>query len=167
MSDPEKRQNVVRRTPFPASVTSPLVPPLVSSAVFGLSVALGSFVAGILVSESELSYQAAAEVIPFRDLFAVLFFVSVGMLVDPAALVDDAALVALLVVSLVPVWVGVAGAAYAGGAVALGLAFAWTGWRFTMELDRRRARMVFFASIIYLPMLLGLLMTDNVLRSYF
>jgi protoheme IX farnesyltransferase len=75
--------------------------------------------------------------------------------------------VALLVVSLVPVWVGVAGAAYAGGAVALGLAFAWTGWRFTMELDRRRARMVFFASIIYLPMLLGLLMTDNVLRSVF
>ncbi|HSK53338.1 MAG TPA: cation:proton antiporter, partial [Clostridia bacterium] len=41
----------------------------VSSAVFGLSIALGAFVAGILVSESDLSYQAAAEVIPFRDLF--------------------------------------------------------------------------------------------------
>ena len=62
----------------------------ISSAVFGLSLALGAFVAGVLVSESELSHQAAAEVTPFRDLFAVLFFVSVGMLVDPAALVADA-----------------------------------------------------------------------------
>ena len=70
----------------------------VASAIFGLSLALGAFVAGVLVSESELSHQAAAEVIPFRDLFAVLFFVSVGMLVDPAALVADAPLVALLVV---------------------------------------------------------------------
>ena len=55
--------------------------------MFGLSLALGAFVAGIIVSESDLSHQAAAEIIPFRDLFAVLFFVSVGMLVDPAALV--------------------------------------------------------------------------------
>ena len=81
-----------------AVVATALLTAFVSSAVFGLSVALGAFVAGILVSESELSYQAAAEVIPFRDLFAVLFFVSVGMLVDPAALVADASLVALLVV---------------------------------------------------------------------
>jgi CPA2 family monovalent cation:H+ antiporter-2 len=80
-----------------AVVATALLTAFVSSAVFGLSVALGAFVAGILVSESELSYQAAAEIIPFRDLFAVLFFVSVGMLVDPGALVADAALVALLV----------------------------------------------------------------------
>ena len=58
-----------------------------SSAVFGLSLALGAFVAGLIVSESDLSHQAAGEIIPFRDLFAVLFFVSVGMLLDPAALV--------------------------------------------------------------------------------
>jgi CPA2 family monovalent cation:H+ antiporter-2 len=70
----------------------------VSSALFGLSIALGAFVAGILVSESDLSYQAAAEVIPFRDLFAVLFFVSVGMLVDPRALIESGSLVAMLVV---------------------------------------------------------------------
>ena len=81
-----------------AVVATALLTAFVSSAVFGLSVALGAFVAGILVSESELSYQAAAEVIPFRDLFAVLFFVSVGMLVDPAALLAEAAIVALLVV---------------------------------------------------------------------
>ena len=66
--------------------------------MFGLSLALGAFVAGIVVSESDVSYQAAAEVIPFRDLFAVLFFVSVGMLVDPEALLAAAPLVALLVV---------------------------------------------------------------------
>jgi CPA2 family monovalent cation:H+ antiporter-2 len=81
-----------------AVVATALLTAFASSAVFGLSVALGAFVAGLLVSESELSYQAAAEIIPFRDLFAVLFFVSVGMLVDPAALVAEAPLVALLVV---------------------------------------------------------------------
>jgi CPA2 family monovalent cation:H+ antiporter-2 len=75
-----------------------LLTAFVASAVFGLSLALGAFVAGVLISESELSHQAAAEVIPFRDLFAVLFFVSVGMLVDPAALAADAGIVALLLV---------------------------------------------------------------------
>ncbi|HVL53027.1 MAG TPA: cation:proton antiporter, partial [Vitreimonas sp.] len=66
-----------------------LLAAFVSSAVFGLSLALGAFVGGLLVSESDLSHQAAAEVIPFRDLFAVFFFVSVGMLFDPGALVRD------------------------------------------------------------------------------
>jgi CPA2 family monovalent cation:H+ antiporter-2 len=80
-----------------AVVATALLTAFASSAVFGLSLALGAFVAGILVSESDISYQAAAEVIPFRDLFAVLFFVSVGMLVDPGALVANAPLVGLLV----------------------------------------------------------------------
>ena len=79
-------------------VATALLTAFVSSAIFGLSLALGAFVAGIVVSESDLSYQAAAEVIPFRDLFAVLFFVSVGMLVDPGALVERAPLIAVLVV---------------------------------------------------------------------
>ena len=77
-----------------AVVATALMTAFISSALFGLSLALGAFVAGVLVSESELSHQAAAEVTPFRDLFAVLFFVSVGMLVDPAALVADAPIVA-------------------------------------------------------------------------
>lgn len=98
-------------------VGTALATAFVSSAVFGLSLALGAFVAGLLVSESEVSYQAAAEVIPFRDLFAVLFFVSVGMLVDPAALVAQAPTVALLVV----IAVVVKGAMSAGLARALGL----------------------------------------------
>ncbi len=75
-----------------------LLTAFISSAIFGLSLALGAFVAGILVSESNLSHQAAAEVIPFRDLFAVLFFVSVGMLIDPGALLAAAPSVVVLVV---------------------------------------------------------------------
>ena len=79
-----------------------LLAAFLSSAVFGLSLALGAFVAGLIVSESELSHQAAGEITPFRDLFAVLFFVSVGMLLDPAAMVADwPALLALLTVATV------------------------------------------------------------------
>lgn len=80
-----------------AVVSTALLTAFVSSAVFGLSLALGAFVAGLVVSESDLAHQAAAEVTPFRDLFAVFFFVSVGMLLDPAPLVGDLGLVAVLV----------------------------------------------------------------------
>ena len=77
-----------------------LLAAFLSSAVFGLSLALGAFVAGLIVSESDLAHQAAGEITPFRDLFAVLFFVSVGMLLDPAAVVLDwPAVLALLVVA--------------------------------------------------------------------
>ncbi|MGE3073526.1 MAG: cation:proton antiporter [Dehalococcoidia bacterium] len=59
-----------------------------SAAAFGLSVALGAFIAGVVVSESETSHQVAADVVPLRDAFAVLFFVSVGMLLDPQEVAD-------------------------------------------------------------------------------
>ena len=59
----------------------------VSSAVFGVSFALGAFLAGLVVSESDMSHQAAADALPLRDAFAVLFFVSVGMLLDPTYLI--------------------------------------------------------------------------------
>ncbi|MCC6913318.1 MAG: cation:proton antiporter [Rhodospirillaceae bacterium] len=55
-----------------------------SSELFGVSFALGAFFAGMVLNESDLSYQAAADSLPFQNAFAVLFFVSVGMLVDPA-----------------------------------------------------------------------------------
>ena len=51
--------------------------------LFDVSFALGAFFAGMMLSESELSQRAAAETLPLRDAFAVLFFVSVGMLFDP------------------------------------------------------------------------------------
>jgi CPA2 family monovalent cation:H+ antiporter-2 len=57
-----------------------------ASVLFGVSLALGAFFAGMVLSESALSQQAAQETLPLRDAFAVLFFVSVGMLFDPAEL---------------------------------------------------------------------------------
>jgi CPA2 family monovalent cation:H+ antiporter-2 len=60
-----------------------------SAALFGVSVALGAFFAGLVLRESEFSARAADESLPFRDAFAVLFFVSVGMLFDPQVLVTD------------------------------------------------------------------------------
>jgi CPA2 family monovalent cation:H+ antiporter-2 len=57
--------------------------------LFGVSFALGAFFAGMILSESELSQRAAEETLPLRDAFAVLFFVSVGMLFDPWIIVRD------------------------------------------------------------------------------
>ncbi|EJN07425.1 YbaL family putative K(+) efflux transporter [Herbaspirillum sp. YR522] len=64
-----------------------------SAYVFGVSFALGAFFAGMILSESELSHRAAEESLPLRDAFAVLFFVSVGMLFDPSVLVREPLLV--------------------------------------------------------------------------
>ncbi|MBM3599561.1 MAG: Kef family K(+) transporter [Alphaproteobacteria bacterium] len=57
--------------------------------VFGVSFALGAFFAGVVMSESDLSHRAAEESLPLRDAFAVLFFVSVGMLFDPTILLSE------------------------------------------------------------------------------
>ncbi len=57
--------------------------------LFGVSFALGAFFAGMVLRESEFSHRAAEESLPLRDAFAVLFFVSVGMLFDPRVLVDE------------------------------------------------------------------------------
>ncbi|MFO1067303.1 MAG: YbaL family putative K(+) efflux transporter [Geminicoccaceae bacterium] len=57
--------------------------------LFGVSLALGAFFAGMVLSESELSHRAAEESLPLRDAFAVLFFVSVGMLFDPTSLLRE------------------------------------------------------------------------------
>ena len=59
-----------------------------SAALFGVSFALGAFFAGMVMRESEFSHRAAEESLPLRDAFAVLFFVSVGMLFDPSVLID-------------------------------------------------------------------------------
>jgi len=60
-----------------------------SAAVFGVSFALGAFFAGMVLRESSLSHRAADESLPLRDAFSVLFFVSVGMLFDPAMLLRE------------------------------------------------------------------------------
>jgi CPA2 family monovalent cation:H+ antiporter-2 len=57
--------------------------------LFGLSFAFGAFIAGMVLSESDFGHQALSDIIPLRDLFGLLFFVSVGMLLDPAFLVAN------------------------------------------------------------------------------
>lgn len=65
--------------------------------LFGLSYALGAFVAGMVLSESDYSHQALSDIIPLRDLFSMLFFASVGMLLDPTLLLAQLPIVLLLV----------------------------------------------------------------------
>ena len=67
-----------------------------SAIVFGVSMALGAFLAGMVVGQTELSHQAAADAMPMRDAFTVLFFVSVGMLFDPRVMVDHPSLLLAL-----------------------------------------------------------------------
>lgn len=71
------------------------------TAMAGLSLALGAFIAGLAISESEYSHQALSDIIPFREAFMSLFFISVGMLLDPAIVVRYPLLIASLVVTIV------------------------------------------------------------------
>jgi CPA2 family monovalent cation:H+ antiporter-2 len=73
-----------------------------SAGLFGVSFALGAFFAGIVLSESEMSHQAGNDSLPLKDAFAVLFFVSVGMLFDPTVLVrEPLAVLSVLAIILV------------------------------------------------------------------
>jgi CPA2 family monovalent cation:H+ antiporter-2 len=85
-----------------------------ASSIFGISLALGAFLAGAIVSESDMSHQAAADALPLRDAFAVLFFVSIGMLLDPGFLVEHplevVAVVGLIVVAKSVVAIAIVGA---------------------------------------------------------
>lgn len=67
------------------------------TAQVGLSLALGAFIAGLAISESEYSHQALGDIIPFRDAFMSLFFISVGMLLNPSIIVEHPLLIAVLV----------------------------------------------------------------------
>lgn len=66
----------------------------------GLSLALGAFLAGMIIADSEYSHHALGNVIPFRDLFTSFFFVSVGMLLDPAGIAERPVTVALLTLAV-------------------------------------------------------------------
>ncbi|HEX6939660.1 MAG TPA: YbaL family putative K(+) efflux transporter [Longimicrobiales bacterium] len=81
-----------------------------AAALFGVSFALGAFFAGVVVSESDFSHEAATNALPLQDAFAVLFFVSVGMLFDPAILVEHP-LQVLAVVLIILVGKSIAAAA--------------------------------------------------------
>ena len=66
----------------------------------GLSLALGAFLAGMLISETEFQHHIEADIRPFRDVLLGLFFVTIGMRLDLRVLVDEAALMALLLAGL-------------------------------------------------------------------
>ena len=79
---------------------------LAAAMLFDLSFALGAFLAGVVVGTSKLSHRVAAEAIPFQDLFSIIFFASVGMMVNPATLVAHLGeLVALVALIMVGKWV--------------------------------------------------------------
>jgi CPA2 family monovalent cation:H+ antiporter-2 len=70
-------------------------------ALFGVSFALGAFLAGVVLNESEVSHRAAEDALPLQDAFAVLFFVSVGMLLDPSFLLAQPLAIVLIVLLVV------------------------------------------------------------------
>lgn len=78
---------------------------MAASLLFDLSVALGAFLAGVVVSGSKLSHRVAAEAIPFKDLFSIIFFASVGMMVNPVTLASHVGeLIALVALIMVGKW---------------------------------------------------------------
>ncbi len=99
-----------------AVVTTCLVVAWIGSEA-GLSLALGAFLAGLIVSESEYSDQALSDVLPFRDLFSSFFFISIGMLLDVRLAVADPLVVGMLAVGVLLVKALVAG----GAVLTLGL----------------------------------------------
>jgi CPA2 family monovalent cation:H+ antiporter-2 len=72
----------------------------------GFSLAIGAFIAGLIVSESEYSYQAISDILPFKDSFNGLFFISVGMLMDVHFFLTNAGLILLFVLIIVIVKIG-------------------------------------------------------------
>jgi len=83
----------------------------------GLSLALGAFIAGLAISESEYSHQALSDIMPFREAFMSLFFISVGMLLNPAVLIKYPLVIVSLVLGIVLVKTLIT----TGSAMALGL----------------------------------------------
>ena len=91
-----------------AVVTTAIGIALGAASFFNVSFALGAFVAGSVMRESEFSHRAAEETLPLRDAFAVLFFVSIGMMVDPAVFLNQPG--QILVVVMVVMFVNFASA---------------------------------------------------------
>jgi monovalent cation:H+ antiporter-2, CPA2 family len=77
----------------------------IAAELFGVSFAVGAFFAGAVISESDLSHRAAADALPMQDAFAVLFFVSIGMLFDPTVVVRQPVHV-LALVAVIVLWKG-------------------------------------------------------------
>lgn len=91
-----------RRELFTLGVVALTLGTAAVGSLFGISLALGAFLAGMLIADSDLSHQIMGEAIPFRDVFAGLFFVSIGMLVDPGLIVANLPVMVVLLVLIGP-----------------------------------------------------------------
>ncbi len=133
----------------------------------GLSLALGAFLAGLLISESPYSHQALAEVLPFRDSFNSLFFVSIGMLIDLRVLATHPVLILSLITAvLLGKFLTGAGAALAAGAplrsgILTGVALAQVGeFAFILAQEGQQAHLLeaqtynIFLSVCVLSMII-------------
>ncbi|MDF1531835.1 MAG: cation:proton antiporter [ANME-2 cluster archaeon] len=69
----------------------------------GLSLAIGAFLVGLILSESEFSNQALSEILPLRDVFSSLFFISIGMLLDMGFVLDHASIIVLVIISVITI----------------------------------------------------------------
>jgi monovalent cation:H+ antiporter-2, CPA2 family len=92
-----------RRELFTLGVVALTLGIAAAGSLFGISLALGAFLAGTLIADSDLSHQVLGEAVPFRDVFAGLFFVSVGMLVDPGLVVANLPVMLVLLALIGPV----------------------------------------------------------------
>src|SRR6185369_7984326 len=124
------------------------------TAMAGMSLALGAFIAGLAISESEYSHQALSDIIPFREAFMSLFFISVGMLLDPDILADHPLLIAALVATILVIkTVVTTGAAMALGvpmriAIIAALSLAQIG-EFSFVLSQAGSRVGLFTPELY------------------
>ncbi len=91
-----------RRELFTLGVVALTLGTAAIGSLFGISLALGAFLAGMLIADSDLSHQVMGEAVPFRDVFAGLFFVSIGMLVDPGLVATSIPITLLLLVLIGP-----------------------------------------------------------------
>lgn len=130
-----------RREAFPLAILVASVGTAWLGSQLGLSMAVGAFLAGLMLAESEFSYQAFAEVRPLRDVLSGLFFISLGMLIDPANLLDRLPLLLGVALAIIVAKAGVAGGALLLArspvrvAVASGIALAQVG-EFSFILGR-------------------------------
>ena len=92
-----------RRELFTLGVVALTLGIAAAGSLFGISLALGAFLAGTLIADTDLSHQVLGEAVPFRDVFAGLFFVSVGMLVDPWLVAANLPVMLVILVLIGPV----------------------------------------------------------------
>jgi CPA2 family monovalent cation:H+ antiporter-2 len=111
-----------RREAFPLAVLLASIGTAWASSLLGISMALGAFLGGLVLAESEYSHQAYAEIRPLRDILAGLFFISLGMLVDPSILLGQFPVIIAIAALLVVVKASVATGAFLAAATTMRVA---------------------------------------------